>query len=356
MGLHLDVAIHDKATHLLVGEQVVGIDLTHCSTEDSKIPAVAATGARAARAPPAHGDHHEQRIYVARQLYNPEFASAARSAGLAQLATLARVEEQPRTLTAEHAGGVVAVIADSAPFRDDFYAAARDLRVVARWGVGFDQVNVAAATRHGVPITVTPVHMDTVAEYTIGQWFATMKRTHTLNRNAHADDTRVLRCFDVRDSTLGLYGFGRIGQEVALRALPLLGPGGRLLVYDTRPDIEELALRCGVVAVIIARCAVPGVRHGVAARFRRRHHRRRRPARQMQPHASLINPSRGKPGRRRGGARGTGGRHAVLLRGRRSPERVARHPSPSSAHHRHQSQRGITVESPPASTRRPSTR
>ena len=235
----------------------------------------------------------ETRIYVARQLHNPEFASAARTAGLRQLATLAAVEIQPPELTAEHAAGVVAVIADSAPFRDDFYAAARDLRVVARWGVGFDQVNVAAATRHGILITVTPVHMDSVAEYTLAQWLATMKRTYTLNRNAHADDTRVLRGYDVRGSTLGLYGFGRIGQEVAQRALPLLGPGGRLLVYDTRPDIEELALRCGVVAVSTPEALfrvcdtvslhVSGDTTIVGADL----------LALMQPHASLINPSRG---------------------------------------------------------------
>ena len=235
----------------------------------------------------------QSRIYVTRQLRNPEFASAARSAGLQQLATLARVEDQPAALTAEHAAGVVAVIADSAPFHDSFYAAADELRVVARWGVGFDQVNVAAATRHGVPVTITPVHMDTVAEYTIGQWLATMKRTYTLNRNAHADDTRVLRCYDVRGSTLGLYGFGRIGQEVAQRALPLLGPGGRLLVYDTRADIEELALHCGVVAVsspeaLFRVCDtvslhVSGDATVVGADL----------LAQMLPHASLINPSRG---------------------------------------------------------------
>ncbi len=233
------------------------------------------------------------RIYVTRQLRNPEFASAARSAGLEQMAALATVEDQPSDLTAEHAAGVVAVIADSAPFRDSFYAAAGDLRLVARWGVGFDQVNVAAATRHGVLVTVTPVHMDTVAEYTIAQWLATMKRLYTLNRNAHAGDTRVLRGFDVRGSTLGLFGFGRIGQEVAQRALPLLGPSGRLLVYDIRPDVEELALRCGVVAVsspeaLFRVCDtvslhVSGDATIVGSDL----------LAQMQPHASLINPSRG---------------------------------------------------------------
>ena len=126
------------------------------------------------------------RIYISRQLHNPEFDSDARQAGIGRLGELAAVEDLPADLTPADAKGVVAVIADGTPFPDGFYAAAEDLRVVARWGVGFDQVNVPGATRYGVLITVTPVHMDTVAEYTIAQWMATMKRTYTFNRMAHS--------------------------------------------------------------------------------------------------------------------------------------------------------------------------
>lgn len=95
-------------------------------------------------------------IYVCRQLQNPEFAGDARRSGLEALTRLAEVRELPADLTPADAAGVVAVIADSTPFPDDFYAAAGELRVVARWGVGFDQVNVAGATRHGVLITSLP--------------------------------------------------------------------------------------------------------------------------------------------------------------------------------------------------------
>ena len=233
------------------------------------------------------------RIYISRQLQNPEFSSDARRAGIARLGELADVEELPAPLTPADAAGLVAVIADGTFFSDDFYAAACDLRVVARWGVGFDQVNLAGATRCGVPVTVTPVHMDTVAEYTIAQWMATMKRTYTFNRMAHAGDARVIRCYDVQGSCLGLYGFGRIGQEVARRAVPLLGTRGRLLVYDIRDDIAELAARFGAEAVsepeeLFRRCdtvcvhvsgADPVVGYEQLAL--------------MQPHASVINPSRG---------------------------------------------------------------
>lgn len=233
------------------------------------------------------------RIYISRQLQNPEFSSDARRAGIARLGELADVEELPAPLTPADAAGLVAVIADGTFFSDDFYAAADDLRVVARWGVGFDQVNLAGATRCGVPVTVTPVHMDTVAEYTIAQWMATMKRTYTFNRMAHAGDARVIRCYDVQGSCLGLYGFGRIGQEVARRAVPFLGNRGRLLVYDIRDDIAELAARFGAEAVtepeeLFRRCdtvcvhvsgADPVVGYEQLAL--------------MQPHASVINPSRG---------------------------------------------------------------
>ena len=233
------------------------------------------------------------RIYVSRQLQNPEFAGDARRSGLEALTRLAPVEDLPADLSPANAAGVVAVIADSTPFPDDFYAAAGDLRVVARWGVGFDQVNLAGATRYGVLVTVTPVHVDTVAEYTIAQWLATMKRTYTFNRMAHRGDSRVIRCFDAQGSCLGLYGFGRIGQEVARRAVPLLGDRGRLLVYDIRPDAGALAARFGAEAVaepeeLFRRCdticlhvsgADPIVGYQQLSL--------------MQPHASLINPSRG---------------------------------------------------------------
>ena len=233
------------------------------------------------------------RIYVTPQLRNPEFASPARSAGLERLAALAAVQEQPPELTAENAEGVIAVIADSAPFRDSFYAAAGELRLVARWGVGFDQVNVAAATRHGVLITITPVHVDTVAEYTIAQWLATMKRTYTLNRNAHRGATEVLRGYDAQGSTLGLLGFGRIGQEVARRARPLLGAAGRLLVYDVRPDVAELAARFEAAAVaqpedLFRECDTVSLHVSGDATVVGREL-----LTLMRPHASLLNPSRG---------------------------------------------------------------
>ena len=191
------------------------------------------------------------------------------------------------------ADGVVGVIANSSLVHREFYERGTDLRLIARWGVGYDKVQIDVATELGVPVTITPVHMDAVAEYTIAQWMATLKRTHTLNRMSHAGDFTIIPTLEARGSTLGLYGFGRIGQEVALRARPLLGDSGRLLVYDVRPDIAEVAARHGAEAVDdpmrlfeesdTVSLHVSG--DDTIVRYEQ--------LKAMRPHASLINPSRG---------------------------------------------------------------
>ena len=233
------------------------------------------------------------KILVTAQFYNDEFASKERQQGIENLSRHGELVLEKEELHAEDARNVVASVASSSLYTDAFYEAATDLRIVARWGVGFDKVNVEAATRHGVLITITPVHMDTVAEYAITQWMTTLKRVYTLNRLSHEGDFSIIRTYETQGSVLGLYGCGRIGQEVAQRARPLLGENGRLLIYDPRPDIGEIAARYGAEVVespqaLFDQCDtvslhVSGdetiVNYDLLA--------------SMQPHASLINPSRG---------------------------------------------------------------
>ncbi|MDP6039492.1 MAG: NAD(P)-dependent oxidoreductase, partial [Candidatus Latescibacteria bacterium] len=196
-------------------------------------------------------------------------------------------------LTAEHAEGVVGILANSVVFTPEFYATARDLRIVARWGVGFEKVDVPRATDHGVIVTVSPVHMVSVAEYAIAQWMATLKRVYTLNRNSHAGEFQIIRTYEAEGSTLGIWGLGRIGQAMAERARPLLRDSGRLLVYDLRPDIHEVAAQYNAEVVddprtLFEECDAISLHlsgdHTVVTYDL---------LCAMKPHASLINPSRG---------------------------------------------------------------
>ena len=233
------------------------------------------------------------KILLSKIFEMPLFESEPRRQGLQALSEQVEFAAEPDEVTAQHAAGIYASIAGGSRYTQGFYEAAQELRLIARWGVGYDQVNVDLATKHGVIVTITPVHLDTVAEYTIAQWLATLKRTYTLNQQSHAGNFDLMRTYEAQGSTLGLFGCGRIGQEVARRARPLLGEHGRLLIYDLRPDIGKIAAKFGAEVVEHPRdlfeqsdtvsLHVSGdqavVNYDLLAR--------------MKPHATLINPSRG---------------------------------------------------------------
>jgi D-3-phosphoglycerate dehydrogenase len=106
------------------------------------------------------------------------------------------------------------------------------LKVIGRAGVGIDNVDVEAATRRGIVVANAPEStVVSAAEHTVGLLMA-------LTRNipqAHAAlkqgrwDRKKYGGIELADKTLGVLGFGRIGQQVARRAA---GLGMRVVAYD----------------------------------------------------------------------------------------------------------------------------
>ena len=104
--------------------------------------------------------------------------------------------------------------------------------MIGRAGVGVDNVDVDAATRKGIVVANAPEStVVSAAEHTIGLLLA-------LSRNipqAHAAlkqgrwERSAYAGLELADKTLGVLGFGRIGQQVARRAL---GLGMRVVAYD----------------------------------------------------------------------------------------------------------------------------
>jgi len=114
----------------------------------------------------------------------------------------------------------------------DLIARADNLKVIGRAGVGIDNVDVDAATRRGIVVANAPEStVISAAEHTIGLLVA-------LTRNipqAHAAlkqgrwERKTYGGVELADKTLGVLGFGRIGQQVARRAA---GLGMRVIAYD----------------------------------------------------------------------------------------------------------------------------
>jgi glyoxylate reductase len=123
--------------------------------------------------------------------------------------------------------------------------AGKQLRVIANYAVGFNNIDVPAATARQIAVTNTPgVLTDTTADLTLALILGVARRLVESDRYARAGKYEgwaplLFLGADVHHKTLGLMGFGRIGYAVAKRAL---GFDMRILYHDTRradPELER---------------------------------------------------------------------------------------------------------------------
>ena len=131
------------------------------------------------------------------------------------------------------AQNAVAAIVSTDPFERSVFAAAPQLRVIARVGVGTDSIDVAAATDAGVVVTTTPgANRETAADHAVAMILACVRRI--VEHDASIRRGEWLRAgamtpWDLHGTVVGLVGFGGIGRAVARR---LGGFGTRVLVAD----------------------------------------------------------------------------------------------------------------------------
>lgn len=184
--------------------------------------------------------------------------------------------------------GVDAVIAGSEVYNGEMFDAFPQLKVVARVGVGYDAIDVPAATARGVAVTVAAgTNHECVAEHTFALLLAFTRLIPLRNSHIHAGGWPRHYSRPLRGQTLGLAGLGRIGKAVAVRALAF---GMTVVAYDPLPaemvgvervTWDELLARSDYLSLHLP--LTPGTRHVMnEAAFKR-----------MKPGAVLMNTSRG---------------------------------------------------------------
>jgi len=188
--------------------------------------------------------------------------------------------------------GAFATLAGSEPYTERVFQSAPGLRVVSRWGVGFDAIDLAAATRHGVAVcTAAGANHEAVADYA----FALMGALQRGLVHNHRLITRGVWRTDFRPglsrATVGIVGLGRIGQAVARRCR---GFDMRILAYEPNPDfvfvrahwIEIVSLEDLLRQSDLVTLHCPGGSDT-------RHLINRERLRLMKPTAHLVNTARG---------------------------------------------------------------
>ncbi|WP_396667987.1 NAD(P)-dependent oxidoreductase [Microbacterium sp. R86528] len=118
------------------------------------------------------------------------------------------------------------------------------LKVIARYGVGTEAVDVDAATRRGIAVTNTPgANSEAVADHAVGLMLTTLRSIVDGDRRVRQGDWSVRRGRELGALNVGILGFGRIGQGVARR---LAGFGSTVMAFDPfmpAPRIAELGAK-----------------------------------------------------------------------------------------------------------------
>ena len=193
--------------------------------------------------------------------------------------------------------GVLTLLTDRVD--DEFLdAAGKKLRVVSNYAVGFDNIDVAACARRGIPVGNTPgVLTETTADLAWALLMAAARRLPEGGRYVRDGNWKtwgplLLLGPDVHGATIGIVGFGRIGQALARRAQ---GFGMEVLYHDVQelpPEVteplgatylplEELLPRSDFVSLHVN--LSPVTRHLIKAET----------LAWMKPTAVLVNTSRG---------------------------------------------------------------
>ncbi len=134
----------------------------------------------------------------------------------------------------EHLKEATAIVAGGDKVNENYLAKAPKLKVVSRFGVGYDTVDVDACTSRRVYVTHTPdILSEAVADLTwalILGWIRKIPEANVFTRTEWGKRTRSFPFgWDLRDKKLGIVGLGRIGTEVVKRGV---GFGVKMSYYD----------------------------------------------------------------------------------------------------------------------------
>lgn len=143
----------------------------------------------------------------------------------------------------KHVDGVISLLTET--IDEQLLAGCEKLKVISNVAVGYNNIDIAAATKRGIIVTNTPdVLTETTADLTFALLLGTARRLEEAAQYLRAGEWQTWSPFqlvgqDVYGATLGIFGLGRIGEAVAKRAAAF----GMTILYHnrTRNEVAEQA-------------------------------------------------------------------------------------------------------------------
>lgn len=143
--------------------------------------------------------------------------------------------------------GVDGIIVGDDPLTRAVLLHADQLKVISKWGVGVDNIDLAAAEEVGIRVTNTPgMFGDEVADVVIGYLILLARHLHYVDRGVRDGQWPKPEGVSLAGRTIGIVGLGQIGQAVAKRAL---ATGMEVIGTDVSSESAAVAQRSGVKIV-----------------------------------------------------------------------------------------------------------
>jgi phosphoglycerate dehydrogenase-like enzyme len=144
-------------------------------------------------------------------------------------------EQAMREECERNADGIHAVISSGEPWDRSAMAKCKNLKIISRFGVGCEKIDLAAARELGIDVANTPVRAlsDSVAELALGLMLSSLRGIHGHHGKLRGLPFQPGPATLLTHKTIGLLGFGAIARALAKM---LQGFDARMLAYDTRPD------------------------------------------------------------------------------------------------------------------------
>lgn len=134
-----------------------------------------------------------------------------------------------------------AILTCFAHITSEVIKAGHNLQVISRYGIGVDNISVETATERGIIVTNVPAYcVDEVAEYTLSCILSFARNLIQYNIAIRQSDWSLAdhrKLYRVSGKTLGIIGFGSIGQTVATKAQAL---GLNILIFDRQPNLANV--------------------------------------------------------------------------------------------------------------------
>jgi len=192
----------------------------------------------------------------------------------------------------EIAGDADGIINQYAPFTRKVIKSLQRCEVICRYGVGVDNIDLKAATEHKIIVANVPDYcVDEVSTHAMALILACARKIPFLDKkieNKQWDFTVAKPLFRTQGQTLGLFGLGRIGRELARKAL---GFGFSVIAYD--PYVQKIDLEIELVnfSKLLSNSDFISIHAPLTAETR--HSFAEKELKAMKKNAYLINTSRG---------------------------------------------------------------